>query len=75
MNDLQTPRQLLNSFVLEQAQSQPIELRKLIYLALAAESQSKEFKAQCNGLAEHLSEIERKHQQLLLDFKRGAIGR
>jgi hypothetical protein len=68
-------RQLLTQFVLEQSINEPLQLRMLLYRALAAElpGRSPEFR-QFTSLADELEAIEARHQQLLLDLRaRGGV--
>jgi hypothetical protein len=68
-----TPRQLLDVFVLEQINAQPLARRALLYRAFAAETSNLELKAKVHALADECEEIERRHQQLALDFRRASL--
>ena len=66
-------RELLDAFVLEQIASQPLAQRALLYRGFAAEATSKEIKSAAHALADECEAIERRHDQLVLDFKRRAL--
>ena len=67
--------ELLCSFVIEKAAEESISRRILLYRAVAAHvaEASPQFE-ELTKLADELDEIERRHAQLVLDFKRGAKG-
>ncbi len=68
-----TPKAFLDAFILEQIESQPLANRILLYRSFAAQTQDASLRKSCLSLAADLEDIERRHQQLLLDFKRSAL--
>ena len=68
------PSLLIYEFVLERVSDEPLERRAQIYRALATVIGREDLAAQLIAHANSLDEIERRHAQLVLDFKRGAKG-
>ncbi len=64
-------RALLTQFVLEHTTDSPLPLRMQLYRALAAElpEEAEEFQ-RLTKLADELEDIESRHQQLVMDFRR-----
>lgn len=65
-------RQLITDYVLEHSAKEPLSLRMSLYRAIAADlpADAPEFH-QLTDMADELEAIERRHQQLLLNFKGG----
>lgn len=64
----------LTEFVLEQIAQQPVARRIALYRAFAATVSDKALAANCRSIANLLADVERNHQQLVLDFKRRQEG-
>lgn len=62
------PLGIIVDFVLAQAQAQPVAKRAELYRALSAISGTSEQGAELARMAEELAAIERRHQQLHLNF-------
>lgn len=68
-----SPSTLIADYVLEQIEHEPISKRIELTLALAAQSPTNAEKHALLVIVHDLRAIERKHRQLVLDFKRRAL--
>lgn len=60
----------LTEFLLDRIAEQPVADRIQLYRALAVETKDAQLAETCRSLADELEEVERRHVQFVLDFKR-----
>jgi hypothetical protein len=65
---------LLQEFILEKIEGESLGRRIVLKRALAHETTDKTLALRLNALADDLEQIEARHRQLVLDFKRRAEG-
>ena len=68
------PAAIIAEFVMERLEGETIARRILLNRALSALTVDIQEQKSLNQMADELEAIQRKHQQLLLDFKRRAQG-
>lgn len=64
------PTTVITDFVLEKLSHEPVQRRIIITRALAEVSANAQERANLQSLANLLEDVERNHQQLVLDFKK-----
>ena len=62
----------LVTYLLTQIENEPLEKRVRLYRLFVLEISDRALQASVRALADELEQIERKHRQLVLDFKRRA---
>lgn len=64
-----TPSQVIHDFIFENAAHEPVQKRILLYRSLAMEIKDEEIAEQLHVLAEDLEAAEKRHNQLLFNFR------
>ncbi len=65
------PAAILSEFVLERIEGEPLARRIVLCRALAAVTANKTQRAELVAMADELARIERRHRQLLINFRGG----
>lgn len=63
----------LVEFILEKVAGEPLEKRAQLYRLIVLSCSDQDLTASVRALADECDEIERRHRQLVLDFKRRSL--